>query len=53
MRLAWLELVQGDCTAATARLARERERLPDDAVVREAAELAAEWCGPLSPRSRP
>ncbi len=53
LRLAWLELVQGDCTAATARLARERERLPDDAVVREAAELAAEWCGPLSPRSRP
>ena len=53
LRLAWLELVQGDCAAATARLARERKRLPDDAVVRDAVELAAALCGPLSPRSRP
>lgn len=51
LRMAWLELVRGNCGEAQAHLARERERWPQDEAVRAAASQAAALCA-LSPRSR-
>jgi len=52
LRLAWLDLVQGECATATARLATEQVRRPTDAVVATARKQAEALCA-LSPRSRP